>query len=97
MNSNMYNTMMTKLASLMGSPKTGYTNQYESIEKRVGLRGYYALRKTKYGSKLVVADRSKPVDISKYYLEPIVGMRNPEKRRGRRAIKLLTQGEKNGN
>lgn len=33
-----------------------WTNRYKSIEKVVG-GGYYALRKTKYGSKLVKADR----------------------------------------
>ena len=34
-----------------------WINRYKSIETTVGA-GYYALRKTKYGSKLVKADRS---------------------------------------
>ena len=34
-----------------------WVNRYKNIEKTVGA-GYYALRNTKYGSKLVKADRS---------------------------------------
>jgi len=56
-----------------------WENRYKSIETVVG-GGFYALRKTKYGSKLVMADRSPLVrkdDSIKGDLrtEPLVGKR----------------------
>ena len=49
-----------------------WINRYAHLEHKVG-GGYYALRKTRLGSKLVVADRSPDTNVPYQYREPSIG------------------------
>ena len=71
-----------------------WINKYKSIETTVGA-GYYALRKTKYGSKLVKADRSPSGAVLASRRVPSVG-HNPRRQRilDRRANKAHLVQEK---
>ncbi len=77
----MIKEMMGKIANMAASP----TMKTEKKQRIVG-GGYWALEDTKYGSKLV-----KAVQIAGTNTYQDDTMRNPQKRRGRRAIKLLQQ------
>ena len=74
-----------------------WVNRYKEIETKVGA-GFYALRRTKYGSKLVKADRSPSETISARVAGkrvPSIG-HNPRKQRilNRRANKAHLIQEK---
>ena len=67
-----------------------YHNMYADIETQVGA-GYWALRKTKYGSKLVKADRGPGIHV---YHE---GTRKPSVGHNERRRQILRKRKENEN